>query len=221
MIKFEPKPSSELRVKRRRSWSFSHCNRPIQRTVQFGQSSPAAACPATCRPYAVDDPSCQPRRHPQDATHRVDASDAPFTPPVLHIAPAFVLGELRRASASSSGRSPTSPAKPVRPKLHLDVLYLDVHSFPLAEHRWGCIAKSVASSTSPEFAEITGDVARPLWFTSGRDSSSYSFALSRSCSSATSTASQLPRFAGVTPCSTAAPPFATASTLGSSRARVS
>ena len=61
---------------------------------------------------------------------------------------------------------------------------------------------------------------RPLWSTSGRDSSSYSFALSRSCSSATSTVSPMPRFAGVTPRSTAAPPFTTASTLGSSRARV-
>jgi len=76
------------------------------------------------------------------------------------------------------------------------------------------------SSTSPEFAEITGNVARPLWFTSGRDSSPYIFALSHSCSSTTSTASPLPRFTGVTPRSTAAPPFATASTLGSSRARV-
>ena len=67
--------------------------------------------------------------------HRVDASDAPFTPPVLHIAPAIVLGELRRASASSSGRSTVSPAKLVRPELRLDVLYLDVHFFPLAEPR--------------------------------------------------------------------------------------
>jgi hypothetical protein len=27
-----------------------------------------------------------------------------------------------------------SPAKLARPELHLDVLYLDVHLFPLAEH---------------------------------------------------------------------------------------
>ena len=66
--------------------------------------------------------------------HRVDASDAPFTPLVLHIAPAFVLGELRRASASFPGRSTASPAKPARTELRLDILYLDVHLFPLAEH---------------------------------------------------------------------------------------
>ena len=66
--------------------------------------------------------------------HRVDASDAPFTPPVLHIAPAFVLGELHRASASFPGRSTASPAKPARPELRLGVLYPDVHFSPLAEH---------------------------------------------------------------------------------------
>ena len=217
-IKSQPKPPSELRVKRRRSSGFSHYHFAIQKPIQFGQNAPAAA--STCRPYTIDGPSCQPRRRPQDATHRVDASNAPFAPPERHIAPAFVHGELRRASASPSGRSTAPPAEPVRPELRLDVLYLDVHSIWLAEHRWGRIADSVASSTSPEFTEITGNVDRPLWFTSGRDSSSYSFALSRSCSFASSTASPLPRSAGVTLRSAAEPPFPTASTLESSRARV-
>jgi len=215
MIKFEPKPSSELRVKRWWKLSFTHCNRAIQKPFQFGQNSPAAAYPATCQPYAVDSPSCQLPRRPQVATHRVDASDATSTRSECSISLRHCLGELRRTSASSPGRSTTSPTKPARPELRLDV-----HFFPLAEHWWGRIANSVASSTSPEFAEITGNVARPLWLTSGRDSSSYSFAFLHSCSSATSTASPLPRFAGVTPRTTAAPPFATASTLGSSRARV-
>jgi len=186
----------------------------------FGQSPSAAACPARCRPYTIDGPSCQPRRRPQDATHRVDSSDAPFTPPEPPISLRHRLGELRRASASSPGRSTASLDEPVRLELRLYVVYLDVHSFPLAEHRWCRIANSIVSSTSPEITEITGNVARPLWFTSGRDSSSYSFVLGRYCSSASSTASPLPWFDGVTPRSTAAPPFATASTLGSSRARV-
>jgi len=64
----------------------------------------------------------------------VDTSDAPFAPPERHIVSAFVLGELCHASASSPGRSTVSPAKLVHPELRLDVLYLDVHSFPLAEH---------------------------------------------------------------------------------------
>ena len=46
---------------------------------------------------------------------------------------AFVLGELRRASASFPGHSTASLAKPARPELRLDVLYLDVHLFLLAE----------------------------------------------------------------------------------------
>jgi len=214
-IKSEPKPPSGSRVKRRRSWCFSHRDRAIQKPIQFGKNSPAAACPATCQPYTIDGPSCQLQRRPQAATHRVDASGATSTRSERSISSAYVLGELRRASASSPGRSTVSLTKPVRPEL-----CLDVHFFPLAEHWWGRFDNSVASSTSPEFAEITGNVARPLWFTSSRDSSSYSFALRHSYSSATSTASSLPRFAGVTPRSTAAPPFATASTLEASRARV-
>ena len=150
----------------------------------------------------------------------MDASDAPSTRSTLLISLRRRLGELRRASASFSGRCTTSLAKTVRPELRLDILYLDVHSIPLAEHWFGRIANSAASSTSPEFKEITGNMVRPLWFTSGRDSSSYSFALSPSCSSATSTASPLPRSAGVPPRSAAAPPFPMASTLGSSKARV-
>ena len=83
----------------------------------------------------VDDPACQLPRRPQVATHRVDASDAPFAPPERHIASAFVHGELCRASASFSGRSTMPPDKPARPELRLDVLYRDVHSILVAEHR--------------------------------------------------------------------------------------
>ena len=93
--------------------------------IQFGQSS---------RTAPGGRPSCQPQRHPQVATHRVDASDAPFTPPALHISPVFVLGEHRRSSASFPGLSTASPAKLSRTELRLDVLYLDLHLFPLAEH---------------------------------------------------------------------------------------
>jgi len=64
----------------------------------------------------------------------MDASDAPFAPPALHISLRHHLGELRRASASSPGRITASPAKLAHPELHHDVLYLDVHLFPLAEH---------------------------------------------------------------------------------------
>ena len=91
-------------------------------------------CPATYGPYVDSDPGCQPQHRPQVTTHRVDASDAPFTPPALCISPAFVLGELRRVSASSSGLSTASPAKLAHLELRLDVLYIDVHLFPLAEH---------------------------------------------------------------------------------------
>ena len=65
----------------------------------------------------------------------MDTSDVPFTPPEPPIASAFVLGELRRALASFPGRSTVYLAEPVRLELRLDVLYLDVHSIPLAEHR--------------------------------------------------------------------------------------
>ena len=63
------------------------------------------------------------------------ASDASSTPPERHILPAIVLGELRRASASSPSRTTASRAELLRPELRCDVLYLDVLLFPLAEHR--------------------------------------------------------------------------------------
>ena len=52
-----------------------------------------------------------------------------FTPPELHISPAIVLGELRRASASSPGRTTASRAELLHPELHRNVLYLDIHLF--------------------------------------------------------------------------------------------
>jgi len=67
--------------------------------------------------------------------HRVDASDATSTRSERHIASAFVHGELRRVSASFSGRSTTPPAKPACPELRLDVLYLGVTSLATVEHR--------------------------------------------------------------------------------------
>jgi len=80
-------------------------------------------------------PSCQLPRRPQVATHRVDASDATSTRSERSISLRHCHGELRRASAGSPGRSTASPAEPVYPELRLDVLYLDVQSIPLAEHR--------------------------------------------------------------------------------------
>jgi hypothetical protein len=64
----------------------------------------------------------------------MDASDATSTRSERSISSAYVLGELRRASASFPGHSTVSLAKPARLELHLDVLYLDVHLFPIAEH---------------------------------------------------------------------------------------
>ena len=102
----------------------------LNHAIQFHQKPSAAACLARCRPYAVDDPACQPRHRPQDATHRVDASDALSTRSVPPIPLRRRLRELRRVSASSSGRFTASPTKPVRSELRLDV-----HSISLAEHR--------------------------------------------------------------------------------------
>ena len=44
------------------------------------------------------------------------------------------LRELHRVSASFSGRSTAPPAKPTRPELRLDVLYLGVTSLATVEH---------------------------------------------------------------------------------------
>ena len=59
----------------------------------------------------------------------MDASDATSIRLERSIPTAFILGELRRASASFPGRSTMSPAKPARLEL-----CLDVHLFPLAEN---------------------------------------------------------------------------------------
>ena len=115
---------------------------------------------------------------------------------------------LRVSGRASSPRAPPRRPLPRRP----------LHSLSRAPVRSHCRLRRELHLAGVH--RVTGNVARPLWFTSGHDSSSYSFALSRSCSSASSTASPLPGSAGVTPRSAAALPFPTANTLGFNRARV-
>ena len=92
-------------------------------------------CPATSQPYINGDPASQSQHIHLSATHCLDTSDAPFTPPELHISPAS-------PSATSAALRRALPATPPHPKpscfdleLRHDVLYLDVHLFPLAEHQ--------------------------------------------------------------------------------------
>jgi len=80
-------------------------------------------------------PPCQLPRHPQVATHRVDASDATSIRSERSISLRHCHSELRRATASFSGCSTAPPAKPARQKLCQSFLYLGVTSSATVEHR--------------------------------------------------------------------------------------
>ena len=94
----------------------------------------AVACSARCHLYIDDGPSCQPQHRPLDATHLLDASDAPFTQPKHPILARQNSTELRHCSASSSALTITSRAKLFRPELRHDILYLVVAPVVPAKH---------------------------------------------------------------------------------------
>jgi len=140
----------EPRVKCRPTSGFSHCNRRFRKTFQIGQSSPAAACPATYRPYAVDTPLSAPTastsRHALSGCLRRDLHSLRalhFAPPLPQRAlPRF--GELFRPLQRASGQAspPNAPSKLPLPRRHLLSHYR-------AQVRRHCRAPS--RSPSPEF----------------------------------------------------------------------
>ena len=105
--KFEPKLPSKSRVKRSQSSSFSHCNGKLQSPIQSSRTAVHRPCLDRCHLYIDCSPPCQPRCCPLDATHLLDASDAPFTHPARSILARQSSTALRHCSASYSALTVT------------------------------------------------------------------------------------------------------------------